>query len=197
MSYPQQGWQQPQYQPQQAYQGAPVSGQQYAAPPQMPGYTPQPGWDQNQVPQPGPQVMPQPGQLQCRICGCMPAVNTTFRGHQGILILMRFLHTSGPFCHNCGMATYRKMTADTLVQGWWSYSSWLITPITVIINLTRRGKVANLPAPVPPPDGRHGRPLDPGKPLYTRPQCYIVPGLILIVILLYIVLLAVGSTQGA
>lgn len=62
----------------------------------------------------------------------------------------------------------------------------------MITNLTRRGKVANLRAP----DGRHGRPMDPGKPLYARPQAWIVPGLIAFLILMYTVLGVIGSTQG-
>lgn len=205
MSYPQnQGWQQPQPYPQQppaqwpqqqAYQGAPPYGQQYTAPPmppsgpQMPYSGPQPGM---QAP-PMPQAMPQPGALQCRICGCMPAAKVKFRGHQGILIVMRFLHMEGPFCHDCGMHTYRRMTADTLIQGWWGYASSIITPITVLVNLTRRGKVANLPAPVPPPDGRHGQPLDPGKPLYARPQAWIGPLLPFAVIFMFILIAVLQS----
>lgn len=76
----------------------------------------------------------------------MPAADTTCRGHQGILIIMRFLHVKGPFCHDCGMSTYRRMTANTLLQGWWGYASSIITPITVIINLTRRGTPKRAPA---------------------------------------------------
>lgn len=202
MSYPQQGWQQPQYQPQQPrYQlqdgGAPAYGQQYAASPQ-PGYAPQTGWgNAPQMPQPGPQYMPQPGGLQCRICGCMPAADTTFRGHQGIIIIMRFLHVKGPFCRDCGMSTYRRMTANTLVQGWWGYASSIITPITVLINLVRRGKVANLPAPMPPPDGRHGQPLDPGNPLYARAQFWIGLCIPFAVIFLIILLNVLSATQGS
>jgi len=189
MSYPQyQGrQQQPPYPPQQAYQ--------------QPNQWPQPAYGTAAPPQPMPQQpmpqgMPQPGVLQCRLCGCVPAARTTFRGHQGILVVMRFLSLAGPFCHDCGMATYRRMTGDTLLQGWWGYASSVITPVTVLINLTRRGKVANLPAPVPPPDGRHGRPLDPGKPLYARPQTWIglcLPFFVLFMIIMFAVLSSHGS----
>lgn len=118
----------------------------------------------------------------------MPAARAKFRGHQGIIIVMRFLSLEGPFCRDCGMATYRRMTADTLVQGWWGYASSVITPVTVLINLTRRGKVANLPAPMPPADGRHGRPLDPGKPLYARAQAWIGLCLPFFLILMFILI---------
>jgi hypothetical protein len=106
----------------------------------------------------------------CRHCGHLPAVDTTFRGHRGMILVMLFQSTPGPFCRDCGLAVFRDMTAKTLIGGWWGYASFFITPITVLINLARRGKVANLPAPVPPMDGRpYGRPYDPGVPLMGRP----------------------------
>lgn len=206
MSHPSQGWPQPPYpqqpqaqwgQPPQAYQGGPQYAPQGAPMPPsgpqqgMPYGGPQPGM---QAP-PMPQGMPQPGQLQCRICGCMPAAQVTFRGHQGIILVMRFLSMRGPFCHDCGMSTYRRMTADTLVQGWWGYASSLITPITVLINLIRRGKVANLPAPVPPPDGRHGQPLNPGQPLYARAQTWIGLCLPFVVIGAFILLAVLNASN--
>ncbi|GAA4250182.1 hypothetical protein [Dactylosporangium darangshiense] len=45
----------------------------------------------------------------------------------------------------------------------------IIAPITVLINLARRGKVANLPARQLAPDGSGKAPMDPGKPLLARP----------------------------
>ena len=135
--------------------------------------------------QAGPQGFAAPGVAQCRLCGCVPAVRTTFRAHHGMIIMMRFLHLAGPFCRDCGLATFRRMTAETLIAGWWGYASFVITPITVLINLTRRGKVAHLPPPSPPAGGPHGRPLDPGSPLLTRPHALIglaVPIIAVIVI---------------
>ncbi|QKW32616.1 hypothetical protein HUT06_24155 [Actinomadura sp. NAK00032] len=83
---------------------------------------------------------------------------------------MSFLHVKGPFCRDCGLSVFRDMTAKTLIGGWWGYISFIATPVTVLINLARHGKVAGLAAPTPPPDGRpHGRPADPGPPLMTRP----------------------------
>ncbi len=111
--------------------------------------------------------------LQCRLCGCVPAAKVTFRGHRGMLVLMQFRHLKGPFCRDCGLATFRKMTADTLIQGWYGWASFIITPFTVLINLIRRGKVATLPAPQRSPFGSSGVPLDPGPPLLSRPTAII------------------------
>ncbi|MGI5240952.1 hypothetical protein [Dactylosporangium sp. CA-139066] len=126
------------------------------------------------------QTFPSPAQqyagaqaVRCRFCGCVPAVQTTFRGHQGMIILMRFLSLQGPFCRDCGLATFRSMTSKTLIQGWYSYGSIIAAPITILINLFRRGKVASLPAPQPAADGSGQRPMDPGKPLLARPMSII------------------------
>jgi hypothetical protein len=125
--------------------------------------------------------------LQCRFCGCVPAVKTTFRGHRGMILMMSFLHVEGPFCRDCGLSVFRDMTAKTLIGGWWGYISFIATPVTVLINLTRRGAVAGLAAPMPPPDGRpHQRPADPGAPLMSRPIAIIgalIPLLLLILII--------------
>ncbi|MBD2900225.1 hypothetical protein amrb99_92260 [Actinomadura sp. RB99] len=131
---------------------------------------------------------------QCRFCGCVPAADTTFRGHRGMILIMSFLHTKGPFCRDCGLAVFRDMTAKTLIGGWWGYVSFAATPITVLINLTRHGKVASLAPPMPPPDGSpHRQPADPGPPLMSRPIAIIgalVP--VLLVVLLLIVAVAGG-----
>jgi hypothetical protein len=109
----------------------------------------------------------------CRFCGSVPAVDTTFRGHQGMLVLMRFLSTQGPFCRTCGLGFFRHMTARTLVQGWYGYASMIITPITVLINVIRRAKVAKLAPPQPNPYAPSRPPMDPGKSLMARPMTWI------------------------
>lgn len=133
-------------------------------------------------------------QPQCRVCSCVPAARTAFHGHKTQYIWMYFLREEGPFCHDCGMATYRRMTANTLVQGWWGPISCIATPITVVVNLILRGKVAKLPAPVPAPDGGSGRPLDPGRPLYGRVRFWV--GILLPSFLLFLLIfLSVLTTE--
>jgi hypothetical protein len=138
--------------------------------------------------------MAAPGQLpmvSCRFCGSVPAVATTFRGHQGMIVLMRFLRTEGPFCRDCGLGTFRHMTSRTLVQGWYGYGSFVITPITVVINLFKRNKVASLPAPQPNPYGPSRQPMNPGPRLLARPMTWL--GLCIPVIVAGIILAAILS----
>jgi len=132
-------------------------------------------------------------QLVCRFCGCVPAVDTTFRGHRGMIVIMQFRSSKGPFCRDCGLASFRRMTANTMWQGWWGYASFIITPFTILINLFRRGKVASLPAPQPNPNGRSQRPADPGPPLLARPGAIV--GLLIPVALLVIFIAAVASSS--
>jgi hypothetical protein len=172
---------QPQYDGGQQQNFAP----QYAPPGQYPApgqpAQPQPGQpqydqphDQQQFGQSFPQgVQGQPamapypqGAIQCRFCGGMPAVQATVRGHQGFLVVMRFLKLEGPFCRTCGIATHRNMTAKSLWQGWWGVGSAIINPITMLINIPTRLKFNQLPEPAP---GAPGHPMDLGKPLFLRP----------------------------
>jgi hypothetical protein len=132
-------------------------------------------------------------QVRCRFCGCVPAVQTKFRGHQGFVILMRFLSLEGPFCRDCGLATFRNMTAKTLWQGWYGYFSLFVTPVTVLINVVRRDKVASLPAPQPAPDGSGRAPMDPGKPLLARPGAIIGLCIPFAVVILFVVAVTLDS----
>jgi hypothetical protein len=83
-----------------------------------------------------------------------------------MVLMMQFRTLSGPFCRDCGIATVRRMSAETLWQGWWGLASFFITPFILLINLVRRIQFGRMPepvrligAPVPMPVGR---------PLYLR-----------------------------
>jgi hypothetical protein len=129
--------------------------------------------------------------VACRFCGSVPAADVKFRGHQGFVIMMRFLRLDGPFCRDCGLATFRRMTSRTLVQGWYGYASFIITPITVVINLVRRGEVASLPAPHPNPYAPSRPPMDAGPRLLARPMTWF--GLAIPLALLCLFVLAITS----
>ncbi|WP_242001874.1 LppU/SCO3897 family protein [Kribbella steppae] len=88
------------------------------------------------------------------------------RGHQGMIVVMRFLKLQGPFCRTCGIATVRDMTAKSLWQGWWGIGSMIVNPITMLMNIEPWAKFRKLPEPAP---GAPGRPMNPGKPLVQRP----------------------------
>ncbi|GAA1518187.1 LppU/SCO3897 family protein [Kribbella lupini] len=155
--------------------GQPMPGQftgqphEYQGPPPHQAPYGQPQFDQNQqfaAPQYQPQ-MPPAGALQCRFCGAVPAVQATVRGHMGLIILMRFLKLEGPFCKTCGTASVRDMTAKSLWQGWWGIGSAIVNPFTMLSNIGPWKKFQELPEPMP---GAPGRPMNPGKPLFKRPE---------------------------
>lgn len=114
----------------------------------------------------------------CLFCGSVPAVQATVRGHQGMVVMMRFLKVRAPFCRRCGIAKHREMVSNSLVQGWWSPTSMLFNPLTLLVNLFQRWKINRLPEPVP---GAPGTPADPGRPILLRPTAL---GLLIPVILI-------------
>lgn len=114
----------------------------------------------------------------CLFCGSVPAVQATVRGHQGMVVMMRFLKIRAPFCRRCGIAKHREMVSDSLVQGWWSPASMLLNPLTLLVNLFQRWGISRLPEPVP---GAPGTPADPGRPIFLRPTAL---GLLIPVILI-------------
>jgi hypothetical protein len=140
---------------------------EFFEPPREPDPTPPP-------PEPSWQAHPNapaPGPLTCRFCGSTPAAAGRFRAHQGFIVVMRFIRLDGPFCRDCGIATFRRMTAQTLLLGWWGFLSFFITPATVLLNLARRGRFARLGPPQRDFRGSEPmpEPMQPGRPLYARP----------------------------
>ncbi|WP_330458486.1 hypothetical protein OIB37_17215 [Streptomyces sp. NBC_00820] len=152
------------------YQQPPAPGP-YAQPPAPGPYA--------QAPAPGPYPQaPAPGWPQqqqqygggvpagaCEACGAGPAAPVKLRGHQGFLVIMRFLRRQGVFCRTCALSLFRKMQADTMLQGWWGPMSALITPITLLINLGALSGIRRIPEPVAP---GWRPPLDPGRPIFKR-----------------------------
>jgi len=99
---------------------------------------------------------------RCRFCGRTPAIAATVRAHRGMIIMMQWRSLRGPFCRSCGMAALKKLTGETLWQGWWGVLSAIIgTPFTLISNFFTwlrvralpepTGATAAQPAPVGPP----------------------------------------------
>ncbi|MFF2554450.1 hypothetical protein ACFVUS_25850 [Nocardia sp. NPDC058058] len=63
---------------------------------------------------------------------------------------MQFRKLEGPFCRDCGVAAFRHLTAETLVQGWWGpFSFFIANPFTLFMNLINRVRVGALAAPIP------------------------------------------------
>ncbi|MFF9090326.1 hypothetical protein ACF1BE_28775 [Streptomyces sp. NPDC014991] len=132
----------------------------------------------------------------CKVCGAAPAAPVTVRGHQGMLVIMRFLRQQGTFCQTCALAIFRNMQADTLIQGWWGALSVFITPVTLLRNLGALSSIRSMPAPVMP--GTRP-PLDPGKPVFKRPEgiLALVPlGLVALAAVAVPVLFVIGLISG-
>jgi hypothetical protein len=129
--------------------------------------------------QAGPQAGVQ-GVYRCRFCGSIPAVPMTIYEHNGFIFLMQFKNLRGPFCRNCGLHVWRRMTDTTLLRGWLGLASFFIAPITALINLVNLPKLNRLP----PPDTRYAvnPPADPGRGLFYRPGVYVYLGVIFVVL---------------
>ncbi|MER7673303.1 hypothetical protein ABTY61_33250, partial [Kitasatospora sp. NPDC096128] len=94
-------------------------------------------------------------------------MDATIRGHQGFVIVLRYLKRRGPYCRSCGIATHREMVSDSLWQGWWGIPSMIINPIVMLFNIPQRLKINKLaepwgggapPPPAPAPPGGQRRP---------------------------------------
>ncbi|MFP3986706.1 hypothetical protein U9R90_04215 [Streptomyces sp. E11-3] len=132
------------------------------------------------------------GETPCEVCGALPAAYAVVRGHQGIVVLMRFLKREGVFCRSCGTAIQRRMTSDTLWQGWWGPLSFFFTPITVLMNLGPRALFRGLPEP----RGGWRPPLDPGRRVLLRPPALVILAPMVLLVLALAFFITVGVIVG-
>jgi hypothetical protein len=105
--------------------------------------------------------------------------------HNGYIVLMTFKNLKGPFCRDCGMSAWRRMTNTTLLRGWLGIFSFFIAPVTALINVANRRKLTSLPSPEPGSGMRP--PSDPGPTLFRRPGVYVYAAVIVAVIVIYVV----------
>lgn len=123
--------------------------------------------------------------VRCRFCGSVPAVPLTIYEHNGYVLLMTFKNLKGPFCRNCGLAVWRRMTDATLMRGWLGMFSFFIAPVTALVNLVNLHKLTSLPPPQP---GTGVRPsADPGGGMFRRPGVYVYAAVIAVVVLVVVV----------
>ena len=125
----------------------------------------------NQAPptaQPGAWPTPPVREIHCRFCGATPGRIATVHAHRGMVLMMQFRTLQGPFCRDCGIATVRSMSADTLWQGWWGIASLFITPFILLINLVRRIQFGSMAAPMRLVGATP--PMPAGRPLFLRWQ---------------------------
>ena len=63
---------------------------------------------------------------------------------------MRFhKNIEGELCKTCVHKNFWKMTLTTLLLGWWSVVSLIVTPVFLVLNLMNYGRCIGMPA-VPP-----------------------------------------------
>ena len=98
--------------------------------------------------------------VYCAYCGSTPAARLDIRGHRGFVIMW---------------------------IGWWGILSFVINPVTMLINLGARSTLTTLPPPIP---GGPRVPMPPGKPLWHRVEFLLA---IALIVLGPIVLLVLAS----
>jgi hypothetical protein len=127
---------------------------------------------------------PAEGVLRCRFCGSTPAVAMSVFEHNGYLIVFTSKTLKGPFCRACGLYAWRRMTDATLLRGWLGLLSFLVAPLTAIVNFVNRRKLAGLPAPQPGSGVKP--PADPGRSLFRRPGIYVYAAMLAAVFVFYV-----------
>jgi hypothetical protein len=138
--------------------------------------------------QPGAWPAPPPvQQIHCRFCGATPGRVATVHAHRGMVFVMQFRTLKGPYCRDCGIATVRDMSSQTLWQGWWGPASFFITPVILLINVVRRIQFGRMPSPTPYPGGP--APMSVGRPLFLR------FGIVGVLVPLLVVLAVVASAN--
>ena len=88
-----------------------------------------------------------PGGDGCQVCGATPARKTHLRGHQGMLLLMRFFTYRGQYCRDCGTARFREVQSRTMLVGWWGYISFVVNSYNVFHNMNQLRLLQALGAP--------------------------------------------------
>ena len=132
--------------------------------------------------------------LRCRFCGSVPAVPLTIYEHNGYLVLMTFKNLKGPFCRDCGLHVWRRMTDATLMRGWLGMFSFFIAPVTALVNVVNRSKLTSL---APPQPGTALRPpANPGPDLFHRAGVYVYMAVIAAAILIFVVPFVVAATSS-
>ncbi|MEV7421947.1 MULTISPECIES: LppU/SCO3897 family protein [unclassified Streptomyces] len=110
-----------------------------------------------------------------------------------MIVVMRSLKSRGFFCRSCGLATYRRMTSNTLAAGWWGLFSFFITPFVVLLNVVEaRARFRKLP----PPHGGWRPPLDPGSRVLFRAPALLVLTPLALLVLGFASLIVIGVVVG-
>lgn len=116
-----------------------------------------------------------PRERGCVGCGSVPAAVARLQLVKGLWLWASSEEVDGPFCRDCGLATFRRMQNRTLLLGWWSPLGILMTTIALVGNVRARGRLRKLAPPMPgsrAPLGSAG-PTQPGPPVWLRPGAWV------------------------
>ncbi|WP_326592555.1 hypothetical protein [Streptomyces sp. NBC_01294] len=102
---------------------------------------------------------PRPGRYGCTLCGAWPAAPATVRGHQGLIVLMRFLSLRGRSAATADSPPTAACPRTPCGRAG-GVRSFFITPVTLLMNLGPRAAFRRLT----PPAGGYRPALAPGRP---------------------------------
>jgi len=102
----------------------------------------------------------------CLICGRTPTADVRFQGMHGVADTPSWYEVSGPFCRDCGIATFRNATEWQLANTMRSGQAILWMPSVLFANLGARRRVGRLDPPGHP--SFVATPLERGRPLLLR-----------------------------
>ena len=116
----------------------------------------------------------------CQVCGATPAVKIHLRGHQGMLLIMRFLTYRGQYCRDCGTSMFREVQSKTMLVGWWGYISLFVNTYNVIQNTFVDRRIRALG----PPQGRLRAAKPPHATVFKSPGFVVTIALPLLLVVL-------------
>ena len=137
-----------------------------------------------------------PAEGECVVCGSTPAAFVILQSMVSLAVFHWTSAERGWRCRDCALATYRQLTARTLLGCWWGVGV-IGGPIVVLANRLRMRPALRLGRPQPTPGvaAPLHRPLDPGPRVLARPGGIVgtVVGVVLVLAVAFIVF-AVATT---
>jgi hypothetical protein len=133
-----------------------------------------------------------PAEGECANCGSFPAAFVALQSIASVAVFHWTSTVRSWMCRDCALATYRQLTARTLLGCWWGVGV-VGGPIIVLVNRLRLRPALRLghPQPAPGVAAPMSRPLDPGPRVLARPGGMV--GLAMTVVLAVLVALIIAA----
>lgn len=111
----------------------------------------------------------------CQACLRSPAARLVAVKQTGMLFVRRSAAYSAVLCQSCGTSMFREVQAHNLAFGWWGLISFITNFFTLASNCNRyrRHRMIGPSAEMPLRPG-----LNPGRPVWKRPQMIIPVALV-------------------